>query len=76
MDSVGHEVSGILGGGICEDGDVQFNTASVTTEEIAAVVAAACGSGDHGVDVIDVALVILRDCAAELCFQIGVCLIQ
>ena len=76
MDGVGHEVRGILGGGICEGGDVQFNTAAITTEELAAVAATACGSGDHGVDVVDVALVILCDGPAELRLQIGVCLIQ
>ena len=76
MDGVGHKVGGILGGGICEGRDVQLDTASVTAEELAAVASTACGSGYHGVDVIDIALVILRDRPAELRFQIGVCLIQ
>ncbi len=40
------------------------------------IAAAACGAGNHGIDVVDVALIILRDCPAKLCFQIGIRLIQ
>ena len=76
MDGVGHKVSGILGGGIGEGGDVQLNAAPIPSEILAAVAAATHGTGYHGIDVVDVAFVILRDCSAQMGFQIGVCLVQ
>ena len=75
MDGVGHKVGCIFIGGINKGGDVQVDTASTPTKELAAVAAAACGAGDHGVDVVDVALIILCDRPAQLRFQIGIRLI-
>ncbi len=73
MDGVGHKIGGILDGGIGEGGDVQLNAALIPSEILAAIAAATHGTGYHGIDVIDVALVILRDCSAQMSFQIGVC---
>ena len=75
MDGVGHKVGCIFIGGINKGGDVQVDTASISAKEFAAVAAAAFGAGDHGIDVVDVALIILRDRPAQLRFQIGIRLI-
>ena len=75
MDGVGHKVGCIFIGGINKGGDVQVDTASISAKELAAVAAAACGAGDHGIDVVDVALIILRDRPAQLRFQICIRLI-
>lgn len=75
MNRIGNKIGGILGSRICKGGDVQVDTASIPAKELAAVAAAACGTGDHGIDVVDVALVILRDRPAQLRFQIGIHLI-
>ena len=63
-------------GGINKGGDVQVDTASISAKELAAVAAAACGAGDHGIDVVDVALIILCDRPAQLCFEICIRLMQ
>ena len=70
MDGVGHKVGGILGSRICKGRDVQVDTASISAKEFTVVISAACGAGDHGIDVVDVALIILRDRPAQLCFEI------
>ena len=75
MDGVGHKVCSILGGGIGEGGDIQLNAGSVASEILAVVTAASSAPYDHCVDVVDVALIILRDRPAKLCFQIGIRLI-
>ena len=76
MDGVGHKVGCIFIGGINKGGDVQVDTASISAKELAAVAAAAYGAGNHGIDVVDVALIILRNCSAKMCFQIGIRLRQ
>ena len=73
---IGHQVGGVFGSRICEGRNVQLHAASFATEELAIVIAAACGSGDHGVDVVDIALVIIRNGSTQLGFQVGICLVQ
>ena len=75
MDGVGHKVGCIFVGGINKGGDVQFYTSITTGDKAAIIAAAACGAGDHGIDVVDVALIILRDRPAQFRFQIGIRLI-
>ena len=76
VDSVGHKVSGIFAVGIGESRDVQVDTAAISAKELTAVIPAARSAGDHGIDVVDIALVVLCDRPAKLCFQIGIRLIQ
>ena len=76
MDGVGYKVSGVFTVGIGESRDVQVNTASISAKELTVVIPAARSAGDHGIDVVDIALVILCDRPAQLCFQIGIRLIQ
>ena len=76
MDSVGHKVSSIFAVGIGESRDVQVDTASISAKELTVVIPAARSAGDHGIDVVDIALVVLCDRPAKLCFQIGIRLIQ
>ena len=73
---VGYKVSGVFTVGIGESRDVQVNTASISAKELTVVIPAARSAGDHGIDVVDIALVILCDRPAQLCFQIGIRLIQ
>ena len=75
MDGVGHKVGCIFIGGINKGGDVQVDTASIPAKEFTIVISAACGACDHGIDVVDVALIIPRDRPAQLRFQIGIHLI-
>ena len=75
MNRIGNKIGGILGSRICKGGDVQFYTSITTGDKAAIIAAAACGAGDHGIDVVDVVLIVLRDRPAKLCFQIGIRLI-
>ena len=72
MDGVGHKVCGVLGGWIGEGGDVQLYAAPIPSEILAAVAAAPGAPRNHGIDMVDVALVIVRDLSAQMGFQIGV----
>ena len=72
----GHKVSSIFAVGIGKSRDVQVDTASISAKELTVVIPAARSAGDHGIDVVDIALVVLCDRPAKLCFQIGICLIQ
>ena len=72
MDGVGHKVCGVLGGWIGEGGDVQLYAAPIPSEILAAVAAVLGAPCDHGIDVVDVALVVFRDLSAQVSFQVGV----
>ena len=76
MDGVGHKVGCIFIGGINKGGDVQVDTASISAKELAVVIPAARSAGNHGIDVVDIALVILCDRPAQLCFEICIRLMQ
>ena len=72
---VGHKVGCIFIGGINKGGDVQVDTAAISAKEFTAVIPTTRSAGNHRINVVDIALVILCDRPAQLCFQIGIRLI-
>ena len=76
MNGIGHKVGGVFIAGIAEYRDIQINAVALPAKELATVATTVRSTSNHGIDVVDVALIILRDRPAQLCFEICIRLMQ